>query len=118
MRGALAAAVGSVAATRGGEREQRRLPRWVPIAIVLGLLAGLAIAALRVDLIRVRYGLAESLETERALLEERRSVLAQVRSLRDPARLAGLAERRNFGRPARIVDLPVAPPTPAKRELW
>jgi len=118
MRSALTAALDSVVGIRGGEREQRRLPRWVPIAIALGLLAGLAIAALRVDLIRARYGLAESLERERALLEERRSVLAEVRSLRDPARLARIAEGRGFGRPARIVDLPVAPPTPAKRELW
>ena len=117
MRSAVTAVTGSVAGIRGRVRKERSLPRWVPIAIALGLLAGLAVAALRVDLIRVRYGLAESLDRERAFLEERRTVLADVRSMRDPARLAGIAEGRGFGRPARIVDLPVAPPTPAKREL-
>jgi len=96
---------------RTPRREARRLPAWVPLALALGLLAGLAVAALRVDLIRVRYGLAQALEGERTLLEERRNVLAEVRALRDPARLARLAEKRGFARPERILDLPMAPTT-------
>ncbi len=114
MRNAVAA--NAVTGARGSKRSQRRLPRWAPLAIALGLLAALSVAALRVDLIRSRYGLAEALEREKALLEQRRVALANVRTRRDPGRLARLAEKRGFVRPARIVDLPVAPPTPAAGE--
>lgn len=83
--------------------------RWLPLAIAGFLLAGLAVAALRVDLIRVRYGLADAVREEKALLEEKRQALARVRILRDPLRLARLASDRGLARPERIVDLPAAP---------
>jgi hypothetical protein len=83
--------------------------RWLPLAVAGSLLAGLSVAALRVDLIRVRYGLADAVREEKDLLEERRQALARMRSLRDPSRLARLAAGRGLARPERIVDLPAEP---------
>ena len=83
--------------------------RWLALAIAGFLLAGLTVTALRVDLIRVRYGLADAVREEKALLEEKRQALARRRSLRDPLRLARLAAERGLARPERIVDLPAAP---------
>lgn len=114
MKQAVAAAANAVTGTRGSKRSMRRLPRWAPLAIALFLLAALSVAALRVDLIRSSYGLAQALEREKTLLEERRIALADVSALRDPDRLARLAEQRGFARPARIVDLPVSPPAAAR----
>jgi hypothetical protein len=82
--------------------------RLAPAAIAIAVIAALGVAALRVDLIRVRYGLADAVSQERALLEERRAVLAQVRALREPSRLAKLAQERGFVRPERIRTLPSA----------
>lgn len=84
--------------------------RWLAPALVGLLLAGLVLAALRVDLIRVRYGLAESLEEERALLEERRALQASVRAHRDPVRLADRARELGLGRPERRIELPAVSP--------
>jgi hypothetical protein len=81
-------------------------------ALLAGVvLAGLALAALRVDLIRVRYGLGEAMREEKQLLEQERGLRARVGSLRDPIRLAQLAPRFKLARPARVLDLPVAPAT-------
>jgi hypothetical protein len=79
--------------------------RLVPVAIVGALIGGLCLAALRVDLIRQRYDLAEAMQTERELLDQKRLLTARVQRLRDPARLARLAEERGFVRPARVIDV-------------
>lgn len=79
-----------------------RARRLAPAGFVIALVAALGVAALRIDLIRVRYGLADAVNRERALLEERREMRARVRALRDPARLAVLARERGFVRPASI----------------
>jgi hypothetical protein len=89
--------------------EPARKRRWLPLAATGFLLAGLAVAALRVDLIRVRYGLADAVREEKTLLEEKRQALARMRSLRDPSRLARLASDRGLARPERIIDLPAQP---------
>lgn len=86
------------------------LRRIAPLAVGIAVVAGLAVAALRVDLIRVRYGLADAVQQERALLEERRGMLAEVRALRDPQRLTRLAQEQGFVRPTRIRTLDAAPP--------
>ena len=90
----------------------RAMRRIVPAAITIAVVAALGVAALRVDLIRVRYGLADAVRQERALLDERRAVLAEVRALREPSRLAKLAKERGFVRPERIRTLT---PTTAER---
>ena len=79
--------------------------RLLPVAIVGALIAALCLAALRVDLIRQRYDLAEAMKTEKQLLEQKRLLTAQSRRLRNPARLARLAAERGFVRPARLIDI-------------
>jgi len=79
--------------------------RLLPVALVGALIAALCLAALRVDLIRQRYDLAEAMNTEKQLLEQKRLLTAQGRRLRDPARLARLAAERGFVRPERLIDL-------------
>ena len=93
----------------GKERVFGRRLRVSPALLAVALVAGLSLAALRVDLIRVRYGLAQALRQEKALLEDRREALARVRELRDPARLARLAAEHGLTRPERIIDLPLLP---------
>ena len=89
--------------------EPAERPRWLPLAIAGFLVAGLAVTAMRVDLMRVRYGLADAVGEEKALLEEKRKALVRLRKLRDPLRLAKLAAERGLARPERIVDLPATP---------
>lgn len=91
------------------DRVAGRRIRVNPALLAVALAVALAIAALRIDLIRVRYGLAEALGQEKALLEERREAVARLRELRDPARLARLAGEYDLTRAALIVDLPPLP---------
>jgi hypothetical protein len=82
-----------------------RRHRLFPVALVGALLAALGLAALRVDGIRQRYALAAAMREEKILLEERDRLTAEVRSLRDPARLARMASRWEFQRPEQIIEL-------------
>jgi hypothetical protein len=84
-------------------------PGSFPALLAGVLLAALALAALRVDLIRLRYGLGEAMQEEKQLLEQDRALRAEVGSLRDPNRLASLAPRYGLIRPARVLDLGAAP---------
>ena len=98
----------------GRDFAQRRaarpaLTRELPVLLAGVVFAALALAALRVDLIRVRYGLGQAMREEKALLEQGRALRARVGSLRDPIRLARLAPRYGLARPTRVIDLPVAP---------
>ena len=70
------------------------------------LLAALCLTALRIDLIRVRYGLADAVTVEKGLLEERRALRARLGTLRNPTRLAQLAAKRQLARPERVVEIP------------
>jgi hypothetical protein len=87
----------------------RALPGVLPALLAGVLLAALALAALRVDLIRVRYGLGQAMQEEKELLEQDRTLRARVGSLRDPIRLARLAPRYGLARPARVLELSVGP---------
>lgn len=87
-------------------RAEARRRRFLPILLIGGLIATLGLTALRIDLIRQRYALAAAMGEEKQLLEEHRTLTAQVRSLRDPARLAALAREMGFVRPASIIELP------------
>ena len=87
----------------------RTWPGYFPALLAGVLLAALALAALRVDLIRVRYGLGQAMQEEKQLLEQERAVRAKVGSLRDPNRLASQAPRYGLVRPARVLDLGAAP---------
>ncbi len=84
------------------------LTRVLPVLIAGVVFTALALTALRVDLIRVRYGLGEAMREEKTLLEQERALRARVGSLRDPIALARLAPRFGLARPTRVLDLPAA----------
>jgi len=86
-------------------RGANRRIRLLPAALVGALMGALCLAALRIDLIRQGYDLAAAMREEQELLEQQRLLTARVRSLRDPARLARLARRLDFERPARVIEL-------------
>jgi len=80
-------------------------PLW--LGLVAGLLAGgLLLVVLRIDIIRLRYALAQALEREAQLRGEQRELIVTDRRLRQPARLAGLAAGLGYDRPEVVVRLP------------
>ncbi len=88
----------------GGLR--KRLPIWViPAMVVCGVIVALAIANLRVQLIGQGYKRASAVTRHQQLEEEQRNLAARVRELRDPARLASLAEEMGLARPERVIAL-------------
>lgn len=97
-----------LARVRIAPRSRRRV---LAALLASALVAGLSLAALRIDILRLRYALADALEQEKQLLEERRVATAHLEGLRDPARLASLADARGLTAPARVIDL--APDAPA-----
>ena len=89
----------------------RRTP-WLLALVVAGVACALALAALRVEILRTRYELGRLADEEAELHEARSALLVEVRELRHPERLACLAARRGFGPPERVIQL-AEPPTPA-----
>jgi hypothetical protein len=95
---------------RARSRARLRLP------IALGaIVAALLLVTLRVEILRLRYALAEVAGQEEELLERSRQATVRVRELRDPARLRKLATERGFGRPERVIAL-ASPAPPATKE--
>jgi hypothetical protein len=86
--------------------------RMLPMALLGALMASLCLTALRIDRIRQGYDLAAAMHEEKELLERHRVLTARVRKLRDPARLARLANDMGFERPNRVIELG-APDVPA-----
>jgi hypothetical protein len=87
----------------------RRIPIWlIPGIVVGGVFAALAIVQVRVELIGQGYKRYSAVERLQALEEEKRNLTAQVRELRDPARLTKLAREMGLSRPDRVIAL--APP--------
>jgi hypothetical protein len=92
-------------------RARRRTRVMVPI--VLGfVLSGLLLASLRVEIIYLRYALADAAGQEEELLERQRLMTVRVRELRDPGRLRTLAEESGFVRPRRVLTLEMGAPAP------
>jgi hypothetical protein len=83
----------------------------LPIAVG-AVVAALLLVTLRVEILRLRYALAEVASQEEELLARSRQVTVRVRELRDPARLRALAAERGFGRPERVVSLELSAATP------
>jgi hypothetical protein len=77
----------------------------LPLALLAILLAALALAALRIDIIRMRYRMTEAIHERADLLEEHRVLTAHVRSLRDPSRLARLARDRDLAWPEQVIEI-------------
>ena len=87
----------------------RRISLWlIPGFVVGAVFAALAIVQVRVELIDQGYKRYSAVERLQALEEERRILTAQVRELRDPARLAKLAREMGLSRPDHVIAL--APP--------
>lgn len=83
-----------------------RLARGPIVALLLSTaLALLALAALRMSIVRTGYQLAATLQRETELLGRERSAAVDVRVARDPQKLRELAERLGFARPERVIDL-------------
>ncbi|MDX1648246.1 MAG: hypothetical protein R3263_00195 [Myxococcota bacterium] len=77
---------------------------WVP-ALVACVVAALLLAALRVQVLRVRYELGRAVAEETRLLERQRAATVALGELRDPRRLRRLAAERGFVRPERVIEL-------------
>lgn len=86
---------------------------FVPL-IAVALVAALGISALRIDLIRTRYALAENLDQEQALIEDQRALIVRLRGLRDPSVLAALAQERGYRPAERVIALEDPMPGPIR----
>lgn len=87
-----------------GEDSSRNARRLLPL-LVLALVTALSIAALRIDLIRIRYAMASVVERETELREEQRNLIVRRRQLRDPTELAAQARLRGFRPAAQVIIL-------------
>jgi hypothetical protein len=65
----------------------------------------LALTALRIEILRVRYALGAALREEKELVQQERQQTAQLEALRHPSRLVELAAKRGFAPPRRVIDL-------------
>ncbi len=88
-----------------GRKRPRRMRMLIPL-LGFALVVALGIAALRIDLIRVRYALAAATKKEEALMNEQRMLIVRRRALRDPVELATQARDRGFRPPTRVLSLP------------
>jgi len=88
-----------------GENPPRRIRQLLPL-LILALIAALGVSALRIDLIRTRYAMADALAQEKALIAEQRDLIVRRRQLRDPVELATQARARGFRPPAQMLTLP------------
>ena len=93
---------------------RRRIPIWlIPGIVVGGVFAALAIVQVRVELIGQGYKRYSAVQRLQVLEEEQRNLTAQVRELRDPARLTKLAREMGLSRPDHVIAL--APPGSEQR---
>ena len=92
------------------DRMPRLRPRLALPLLAVALLMALTVAALRIDLIRMRYALAEAMAAERRVVDEQRSLTLRVRQLRDPVRLTARARELGFVPPQKVIDLPAPEP--------
>jgi hypothetical protein len=95
-----------------GEPSRVRARALIPL-VGIALLAALSLASLRIDLLRIRYAVAEANDREQVLQAEQRALTANMRSLRDPVTLTRRADELGFVRPERLIDLPGDGTTPA-----
>ena len=96
-----------LARVRTAPRSRRRL---LALLLTGALLAGFSLVALRIDILRLRYALADALAQQQVLLEEHRVATARLEALRAPARLTSLADARGFSQPRRVIELAPAQP--------
>ena len=87
-------------------RGRRAARPWLLI-MVGAVAAALMVASLRVSILRLRYQLSAAISEETQLLERQRAVTVELRELRNPTRLRGLAKELGFGPPERVIQLSV-----------
>jgi hypothetical protein len=87
-----------------------RTRSWAPAVLAI-IVAGLFLAALRVDVTRMRLALGTAFKEELRLEEVERELTVAMRQLRDPANLALRATERGFVRAERLIDLDPVPPS-------
>ena len=86
---------------------RRKAGRRLAVAplFAIAVVALLALAFLRVSILRSRYALGTTLQRETELLARERTAAVDVRIARDPHKLRELARRQGFARPERVIDL-------------
>ena len=84
-----------------GRLSTRRIVWLVGVAFACAL----GLAALRIDILRVRYALGEAIREEKALVQQQRQQIAVFEGLRNPSRLVDVAQRLGFAPPERVIDL-------------
>jgi hypothetical protein len=88
------------------DRMPRLRPRFAVPLLIIVLVGALMVAALRIDLIRMRYALAGAMAAEQRIVNEQRALTLRVRQLRDPVRLTARARKLGFVAPVKVIDLP------------
>jgi hypothetical protein len=73
--------------------------------VAIAFACALALAALRIDILRTRYALGAAIREEKSLVQQLRQQTAALEALRHPSRLVELAEKRGFAPPRRVIDL-------------
>lgn len=77
---------------------------WVP-AIAAIVLASLLLAGLRMNIVRLRYDVAEGVALEQELLAEKRDMTVSLLRLREPRLLSGRATELGFATPERVINI-------------
>jgi hypothetical protein len=77
---------------------------WAPV-VVAALAGGLFLATLRMDVLRMRFSVAERFAQQMQLEQRKRQLTVRMRELRDPAELSQRAQQLGFRRAERLIDL-------------
>ena len=89
-----------MAPTRRTARHRMAFPAMVGLVI-----GALLIAGQRMDVVRMRYAIAEAVTLERQLLEEKSRLTVSLRHLREPKLLSERAVQLGFAKPDRLINL-------------
>ena len=87
---------------RGTARLSTRRIAWL---VAIAFTCALGLAALRIDILRLRYALGEALGAEKSLVQQERQQTASLEGLRNPSRLVEVAQRLGFAPPQHVIDL-------------
>ena len=80
-------------------------PRFTFASWALVGVFALALAGLRIHIFRLQYTLGEAVTVEKNLMAEERAARVRLAGLRDPKRLARIADRRGFAAPEHILRI-------------
>ena len=88
----------------GPSRREVTSQTWVP-AIAAVVLAALLLAGLRMNIVRLRYAVAEGVTLEQELLAQKRDMTVSLLRLREPRLLSERAGELGFATPDRVITL-------------